>query len=171
MLTANLECILGNLILRRKKIDGTVFSSGSVYLLITFQIEGSVIPPRQPLPPLLSLQWPDHPTASDPPHPAGRAGTPLMDLTSSAEINSACGKVLPLAKRLVWWTRSHQRYSSPAASSSTLVTAMARSSSCCWSTTSGQFIIRSEAFWTLGKAMTSRMEAAPVISITNRSRP
>ena len=58
-----------------------------------------------------------------------------------------------------------------AVSSSILVQAMNRSSSCFWSTTSGQAIIRSEAFCTLGKAMTSRMEGAPAISMHRRSRP
>ena len=55
--------------------------------------------------------------------------------------------------------------------SSIRVTAMDRSSSCLSSTTSGQAIIRSEAFCTLGKAMTSRMEDAPAISMHSRSRP
>ncbi len=56
-------------------------------------------------------------------------------------------------------------------SSSVLVQAMHRSSNCFWSTTSGQAIIRSEAFCTLGKAITSRMEVAPAISMHSRSRP
>ena len=51
------------------------------------------------------------------------------------------------------------------------VVAMHSSSSCFWSTTSGQDIIRSLAFCTLGKAMTSRMEDAPAISMQRRSKP
>ena len=55
--------------------------------------------------------------------------------------------------------------------SSLAVVAMHSSSSCFWSTTSGQDIIRSLAFCTLGKAMTSRMEDAPAFSMHRRSRP
>ena len=45
------------------------------------------------------------------------------------------------------------------------------SSICFSSTTSGAFIMRSEASLTFGKAMTSRMVSAPAISIARRSRP
>ena len=61
-------------------------------------------------------------------------------------------------------------YSSSEASSRR-VTARLRSSSCLSSTKSGQLVMGSLAFWTLGKAMTSRMDSAPAISMHRRSRP
>ena len=45
------------------------------------------------------------------------------------------------------------------------------SSSCFASTAEGAFIIRSDASFTFGNAITSLMEADPVISIARRSRP
>ena len=55
--------------------------------------------------------------------------------------------------------------------SSRRVTARLRSSSCLSSTKSGQLVMGSLAFCTLGKAMTSRMDSAPAISMHRRSRP
>ena len=55
--------------------------------------------------------------------------------------------------------------------SCSVVKRIASSSSCFFSTVSGAFIIISDASFTFGKAMTSRMVSAPTISMTTRSRP
>ena len=55
--------------------------------------------------------------------------------------------------------------------SSRRVTAMDSSSSCASSTKSGQLVMGSEAFWTLGKASTSRRLSQPSSCMTIRSRP
>ena len=69
----------------------------------------------------------------------------------------------------LWMTRGKNQASG--SSCSLRVTAIDRSSNCLSSTKSGQAIIKSEAFCTLGKAMTSRMELAPAMSMHRRSRP
>ena len=69
---------------------------------------------------------------------------------------------------LSWTTGKH--YSSWSASS-LRVMASESSSNCLSSTKSGQLVMGSEAFCTLGKAITSRMESAPAMSMHSRSRP
>ena len=44
-------------------------------------------------------------------------------------------------------------------------------SNCSWSTILGASVIKQDASFTFGNAMTSRKESAPTISITRRSKP
>jgi len=43
--------------------------------------------------------------------------------------------------------------------------------SCSTLTREGASVRRQDAFWVFGKAMTSRMESAPVMSMIKRSKP
>ena len=104
------------------------------------------------------------------------------DLQYSGKVNLPCAKVLaygqnactrrkarPMCHGAPSWPTKNAYSSSEV--SSRRVTARDKSSSCLSSTKSGQLVMGSLAFCTLGKAMTSRMDSAPAISMHRRSRP
>ena len=98
-------------------------------------------------------------------------GGPWHEFQSSAEVNSACGKVL-LRKTLVVEQKQQGKLRLRSAYSSSCPTrAICNSSNCFCSTVEGASIITSWAFLFMGKGMISRMELSPARSITIRSTP